>query len=88
MVEGDVVNFGEVDIPFWSESGHVCKKCSATGARFWTRDESRQTCGDSTDDPYTFIGNPIISGYPMRGKELKDSMREKFQDLLRTEGPL
>ena len=86
MVEGDVVNFGEVDIPFWSESGHVCKKCSATGARFWTRDESRQTCGDSTDDPYTFIGNPIISGYPMRGKELKDSMREKFQDFFAKRG--
>ena len=80
------MNFGEVDIPFWSESGHVCKKCSVTGARFWTRDENRGTCGDSTEDPYTFIGNPIISGFPSRGKELKDSMREKFQQFFEQRG--
>tara|TARA_B100000214_G_scaffold15576_2_gene10768 strand:- start:3730 stop:6591 length:2862 start_codon:yes stop_codon:yes gene_type:complete len=80
------VNFGEVVIPFWSESGHVCKKCSVTGARFWTRDESRETCGDSTDDPYTFIGNPIISGFPMRGKSLKDEMRGRFQGFFEKRG--
>ena len=80
------MNFGEVVIPFWSESGHVCKKCSVTGARFWTRDENRSTCGDSTDDPYTFIGNPIISGFTMRGKELKDAMREKFLDFFEQRG--
>lgn len=80
------MNFGEVDIPFWSESGHVCKKCSATGARFWSRDENRETCGDSNEDPYTFIGNPIISGFPSRGKELKDSMREKFQHFFEQRG--
>jgi alanyl-tRNA synthetase len=86
VTEGGIVIFGEVNIPFWSESGHVCKKCSVTGARFWTRDERRETCGDSTEDPYTFIGNPIISGYSMRGKELKDAMREKFQDFFEQRG--
>jgi len=70
--------FGEIHIPFWEESGHVCKTCRVTGARFWTRDESRTTCGDSTEDPYTFIGNPVIEGFPMRGKDLKDAMREAF----------
>jgi len=72
------VSFGEIDIPFWEESGHVCKICTVTGARFWTRDENRSTCGDSTDDPYTFIGNPIIKGFDILGKELKDSMRDSF----------
>ncbi len=72
------MSFGEIDIPFWEESGHVCKTCTVTGARFWTRDGNRITCGDSTDDPYTFIGKPIIKGYEIRGKELKDSMRESF----------
>ena len=72
------MSFGEIDIPFWEESGHVCNICSVTGARFWTRDESRSTCGDSTEDPYTFIGNPIIKGFNMTGKKLKDSMRESF----------
>ena len=70
--------FGEIHIPYWEESGHVCKTCRVTGARFWTRDTSRTTCGDSTEDPYTFIGNPTIDGFPMRGKPLKDAMREAF----------
>tara|TARA_A100001037_G_scaffold52556_1_gene44598 strand:- start:7847 stop:10582 length:2736 start_codon:yes stop_codon:yes gene_type:complete len=30
------------------------------------------------EDSYTFIGNPIIEGFPMRGKALKDAMRETF----------
>ena len=80
------MNFGEVEIPFWAESGHVCKKCPVTDARFWTRDGSRETCGDSTDDPYTFIGKPIISGYSLRGKELKDALREKFQGFFEQSG--
>ncbi|MBT4392092.1 MAG: alanine--tRNA ligase [Euryarchaeota archaeon] len=70
--------FGDVDIPFWSESGHHRKNCIVTNLKFWTRDEDRETCGDSTADPYTFIGNPIIKGYSMRGKELKDAMRKTF----------
>ena len=70
--------FGEVHIPYWEESGHVCKICRVTGARFWTRDSNRTTCGDSAEDPYTFIGNPTIDGFPMRGKPLKDAMREAF----------
>ena len=78
--------FGEIHIPFWEESGHICKTCRVTGARFWTRDENRTTCGDSTEDPYTFIGNPAIEGFPMRGKALKDAMREAFLDFFEKRG--
>ena len=39
---------------------------------------SRSTSGDTNADPYTFIGSPIIDGYPMRGKDLKDAMRKTF----------
>ena len=80
------MSFGEVEIPFWEESGHVCKTCTITGSRFWTRDQSRDTCGDSTEDPYTFIGEPIIDGFKILGKELKDSMRERFQDFFENRG--
>ncbi len=78
--------FGEIHIPFWEESGHICKTCRVTGVRFWTRDESRTTCGDSTEDPYTFIGNPVIEGFPMLGKALKDAMREAFLDFFDKHG--
>ncbi len=72
--------FGEVHIPFWEASGHLRRTCSVTGLYFWTRDENRTTSGDTYEDPYTFIGTPIIDGFPMRGKELKDSMRSSFLD--------
>lgn len=80
------MTFGEVEIPFWKESGHVCKTCIITGSRFWTRDQSRETCGDSTEDPYTFIGEPIIDGFRVLGKELKDAMRERFHDFFEKKG--
>ena len=78
--------FGEIEIPFWEESGHKCRTCRVTGARFWSRDDDRTTCGDTTEDPYTFVGNPIISGFPSKGKELKDSMREAFLSFFEDRG--
>ena len=78
--------FGETNIPFWEESGHSCRVCSVTGLRFWTRDQNRTTSGDTVEDSYTFIGNPIINGFPMRGKELKDAMRETFLDYFEQRG--
>ena len=78
--------FGETNIPFWEESGHSCRVCSVTGLRFWSRDENRTTSGDTVEDSYTFIGNPIIKGFPTRGKELKDAMRETFLDYFEQRG--
>ena len=78
--------FGETNIPFWEESGHSCRVCSVTGLRFWSRDENRTTSGDTVEDSYTFIGDPIIKGFPMRGKELKDAMRETFLDYFEQRG--
>ena len=70
--------FGDVYIPFWEESNHFRKACSVTGLYFWTRDVNRTTSGDTHEDPYTFIGSPIIDGFNVTGKGLKDSMRESF----------
>ena len=70
--------FGDIEIPFFIESGFVRKKCRVTKQWFWTRDGSRDTCGDTTEDEYTFIGSPLIPGFPERGKALMDKMRETF----------
>ena len=75
---GESVAFGEIHIPYWEEAGFIRRTCRVTGQFFWTRDPTRDTCGDSVEDSYTFIGKPIIDGYPMRGKALKDAMREMF----------
>ena len=78
--------FGETNIPFWQESGHSCRECTVTGLRFWSRDPSRTTSGDTVEDSYTFIANPIIEGFSMRGKALKDAMRETFLDYFEQRG--
>ena len=41
-------------------------------------DPERETCGDTSEDEYTFIGAPLIDGFNQRGKALKDAMREAF----------
>ena len=80
------MGFGDISIPYWEESGHMLKICKVTGLRFWTRDNSRDTCGDTNQDPYTFIGNPIIEGFDSRGKLLKDEMRETFLSFFDSKG--
>ena len=55
--------FGEIDIPFFHDAGFVRKKCRVSDLWFWTRDKSRETCGDTIEDEYTFIGKPLIAGY-------------------------
>lgn len=67
-----------IDLAVFHENGFIRKQCRITELWFWTADHDRTTCGDTTEDEYTFIGAPLIQGYPMRGKELKDAMRETF----------
>ena len=80
------MTFGNIEIPFWEESEHALRICRVSGLRFWTRDAGRDTCGDTSEDPYTFIGSPIISGFQSRGKELKDEMREVFLSFFEKRG--
>ena len=62
---GAGVAFGEIHIPYWEEAGFIRRTCRVTDQFFWTRDSERDTCGDSIEDPYTFLGKPIIDGFPM-----------------------
>jgi len=67
-----------IDLAVFHDNGYIRKQCRVTNLWFWTADHARETCGDTSEDEYTFIGNPLISGYDMRGMELKDAMREAF----------
>ena len=67
-----------IDLAVFKNEGYVRNQCRITNLWFWTTDSSRDTCGDTTEDEYTFIGAPLIEGFPMRGKALKDAMREAF----------
>lgn len=67
-----------IDLAVFHDNGFVRKQCTVTDLWFWTSDEQRTTCGDTSEDEYTFIGAPLISGFDQRGKALKDAMREAF----------
>ena len=67
-----------IDLAVFHEHGFTRMQCSVSGLWFWSTDADRTTCGDTTEDEYTFIGKPLIDGFSMRGKELKDAMREAF----------
>ncbi len=67
-----------IDLAVFHDNGYVRKQCRVTSLWFWTCDEARETCGDTPEDEYTFIGAPLIEGFDQRGKALKDAMREAF----------
>ena len=72
----DAMSLPPIDLAVFHENGYLRKQCTITGLWFWTTDELRETCGDTAEDEYSFIGAPLNQGYPMRGKALKDAMRE------------
>ena len=67
-----------IDLQVFHENGYTRRQCRVTGLWFWSSDPNRDTCGDTEEDEYTFIGAPIIDGFSQRGRELKDAMREEF----------
>ena len=74
-----------IDLAVFHENGYVHKQCRVTSLWFWTTDAERDTCGDTSEDEYTFIGAPLISGFDQRGKALKDAMREAFLGYFETQ---
>lgn len=73
-----VMGLPPIELEVFQENGYFRRQCKVSGLWFWTCDQSRETCGDTEQDEYTFIGEPIISGFSQRGRELKNSMRESF----------
>ena len=67
-----------IDLQVFHENGYTRRQCRVSGLWFWSSDPHRDTCGDTEEDEYTFIGAPIIDGFSQRGRELKDAMREQF----------
>jgi alanyl-tRNA synthetase len=48
----------EYELAYFEENGFHRLECSECGARFWTRDEARDTCGEPPCDTYGFIDDP------------------------------
>ena len=77
-----ILGLPPIDLQVFHDNGYTRRQCRVTELWFWTCDAQRETCGDTEEDEYTFIGAPIIAGYQQRGRELKDLMREAFISFL------
>ena len=54
----------EYQLEYFKNQGLTRKICKACGSAFWTRDSSREICGDAPCEPYNFIGNPVFTAIP------------------------
>lgn len=70
----------EYQLEYFKSQGMVRKVCKACGSAFWTRDPSREVCGDAPCEPYTFIGNPIFRPHTL------DTMREAYLSFFEKQG--
>ncbi|MGM0604185.1 MAG: alanine--tRNA ligase [Halobacteriota archaeon] len=48
----------EYRLDYFETEGFERKECSSCGAHFWTRDHSRERCGEPPCEDYSFIDNP------------------------------
>ena len=70
----------EYQLDYFKTQGFTRKICKACGSAYWTRDPSRETCGDAPCEPYTFIGNPIFRPHTL------DTMREAYLSFFEKQG--
>jgi alanyl-tRNA synthetase len=70
----------EYQIDYFKTQGLTRKVCRSCSSAFWTRESSREICGDAPCEPYNFIGNPVFSCSTL------DSMREAFLSFFEKNG--
>src|SRR5512139_2885199 len=70
----------EYQLDYFKTQGFTRRICKICGSAFWTRDASRDICGDAPCEPYNFIGNPIFRTHTL------DSMREAYLSFFEKNG--
>jgi alanyl-tRNA synthetase len=70
----------EYQLDYFKTQGLTRKVCRSCGSAFWTRDISREICGDAPCEPYNFIGNPVFSCNTL------DGMREAYLSFFEKNG--
>ncbi|MFA5332079.1 MAG: alanine--tRNA ligase [Methanoregula sp.] len=70
----------EYQLDYFKNQGLTRKICKSCGSAFWTRDNSREYCGDAPCEPYTFIGDPVFKCHTL------DEMREAYLSFFEKNG--
>ncbi|EMA40890.1 alanine--tRNA ligase [Halobiforma nitratireducens] len=69
----------EYRLEYFEEEGFTRKECPTCGNHFWTRDETRETCGEPPCEEYDFIGNPgFDEEYSL--EEMREAFLSFFED--------
>jgi len=70
----------EYQLEYFKTQGLTRKVCKSCGSAFWTRDSTREVCGDAPCEPYNFIGNPVFATHTL------DGMREAYLSFFEKHG--
>ena len=70
----------EYQLEYFKTQGFTRKICKSCGSAFWTRDASRDICGDAPCEPYNFIGSPVFKPHTL------ESMREAYLSFFEKNG--
>jgi len=70
----------EYQLDYFKTQGFTRKICKSCGSAYWTRDPSRETCGDAPCEPYNFIGSPVFRPHTL------DTMREAYLSFFEQNG--
>jgi alanyl-tRNA synthetase len=70
----------EYQLDYFRTQGFTRKICKSCGSAFWTRDASRDICGDAPCEPYNFIGSPVFKPHTL------ESMREAYLSFFEKNG--
>jgi alanyl-tRNA synthetase len=69
----------EYQLDYFAENGFHRLECDSCGAHFWTRDESRSTCGEPPCDEYEFIDDPgFADSYTL--EEMREAFLSYFEE--------
>ena len=67
-----------IDLAVFHENGYVRKQCRVSTFGFGPPMRSGDTCGDTSEDEYTFIGAPLIAGFDSVEKPSKTLCEKRF----------
>jgi len=70
----------EYQLDYFKQNGLTRKVCTKCSSAFWTREPSREVCGDAPCEPYSFIGNPVFRRHSV------DEMREAYLSFFERNG--
>ncbi|MDY7081231.1 MAG: hypothetical protein SXQ77_02200, partial [Halobacteria archaeon] len=71
----------EYRLDYFEENGFTRKECPDCGRHFWTRDASREVCGEPPCAEYSFIGSgnsPFDDSYSL--EEMREEFLSFFED--------